>query len=124
MADRKEILIIDDEKDMVEMLKVRLEDAGYGVAMAFDGQAGLNKARNQKPDLIILDVMMPKLDGYHVSRILKFDEEFKGIPIIMLTGRGQEQDRATGKYVRADEYLVKPFENRELLEKIKRLIGE
>jgi DNA-binding response OmpR family regulator len=116
------ILIVDDEADLVETLSFRLEAAGYEVIKAFDGIEGLDKARSTSPDLIILDVMMPKMDGYHVCRMLKFDDRFKEIPIIMLTARGQEQDKHTGKEVHADCFITKPFESAELMAKIKELI--
>ena len=118
----KHILIIDDEQDMLDLLRPRLEAAGYEVSTAPDGQSGLDKAREEKPDLILLDVMMPKIDGYQVCRFLKFDEDYKHIPIILLTARGQEQDRETGKKVGADGYLTKPFEKEELLNTIDRLL--
>lgn len=123
MADKKRIMIVDDEKDLVETLTFRLEAAGYEVLAAFDGQEGLEKVRREKPDLILLDVMMPKLDGYQVCRMLKFDEKFKKTPVIMLTARGQEQDKNTGKTVGADAYMTKPFDSKALLDKIKELIG-
>lgn len=116
------ILIVDDERDLVETLAFRLETAGYKVACAYDGQEGLKKAKEEKPDLILLDVMMPKMDGYQVCRMLKFDQNFKNIPIIMLTARGQMQDKNIGKDVGADEYVTKPFESADLLERIKKLI--
>lgn len=116
------ILIIDDEPDLVETLTFRLQAAGYEVVQAFDGLEGLEKARSESPDLILLDVIMPKMDGYHVCRMLKFDERFRDIPIIMLTARGQEQDRVTGQEVRADMYITKPFEAAHLMEKIKELM--
>lgn len=119
----KKILVVDDEKDLVETLSFRLESAGYQVVTAGDGQEGLEKAREEKPDIILLDVMMPKMDGYQVCRMLKFDEEFKDTPVIMLTARGQDQDRETGKNVGANDYVTKPFEAKDLLEKIGKLIG-
>lgn len=119
---KKKILIIDDEAPFVETINVRLEFEGYEVLSAGDGQEGLEKAREIKPDLILLDVMMPKMDGYQVCRMLKFDDNFKDIPIIMLTARAQDTDRKTGKEVGANDYISKPFEMDELLEKIKELL--
>jgi DNA-binding response OmpR family regulator len=119
MAENKRIMIVDDERDLVETLTYRLEASGYTVLTAHDGEEGLEKAREEKPDLILLDVMMPKMDGYHVCRLLKFDEELKDIPIIMLTARGQEQDRKTGTDSGANDYVTKPFESSDLLKKIK-----
>jgi len=120
----KKILVVDDEQDLVEMVTARLEANGYEVISAYDGQEGLRKAQQEKPDLIILDVMMPKADGYKVSRMLKFDVKFKDIPIIMFTARAQEVDRQTSKEVGADAYITKPFEPEVLLAKIKELLGE
>ncbi|EKD50493.1 MAG: adenylate/guanylate cyclase [uncultured bacterium] len=122
MPATKRILIVDDERDLVETLTYRLEALGYEVLTAYDGQEGLDRVREEKPDLILLDVMMPKLDGYHVCRLIKFDDDLKGIPIIMLTARGQPQDRQTGRDSGADDYLTKPFESAVLLEKIQQLL--
>ena len=124
MSDRKRILIVDDEKDLVDILKARLEIEGYEILAAYDGQEGLEKAQEEKPDLILLDVMMPKMNGYQVCRLLKYDEEFQNIPVIIITARGQEQDKMTGDEVGADEYITKPFENGVLFAKIKELLGK
>lgn len=115
----EKILVVDDEPDIVETLSFRLEQEGYAVITAVDGLEALDKARNESPDLIILDIMMPKLDGFQVSRLLKFDERYQDIPIIMLTAKTQEQDVATGKKTGGDEYVKKPFDAKELMEKIK-----
>jgi len=123
MIEKKKILIVDDERDFVEMLKVRLESSGYEVDVAYDGQEGLDKARHDKPDLVVLDVMMPLLDGYHVCRLLKFDEQFNQIPVIILTARGRPEDRETGEDVGGDAYMVKPFDSKELLSKIQELLN-
>ncbi|HPW45708.1 MAG TPA: response regulator [bacterium] len=114
----KKILIIDDEVDLVETIKFRLESQGYQVETAYDGQEGLNKAKTIQPDLIILDVMMPKLDDYQVCRLLKFDVKFMHIKVLMLTARGQECDKNIGDDVRADAYMTKPFDGKVLLDKI------
>jgi len=124
MSEQKCILIVDDEKDMVDMLSLRLEAAGFRVCAAYDGQEGLGMVRKEKPDLILLDVMMPKLDGYQVCRMLKFDQKFRDIPIIMLTARSQEQDKATGGDVGADAYVTKPFESADLVAKIEKMLNK
>ena len=121
---KKRILLVDDEKDLIETLTFRLEANGYEVIKAYDGQDGLEKARKEKPDLMILDLMLPKMDGYKVCRMLKFDEKYKKIPIIMFTARAQESDIKIGKEVGADAYMTKPFEPQILLGKIKELLGE
>jgi DNA-binding response OmpR family regulator len=122
MADKKRILIVDDERDLVETITFRLEASGYEVLTAYDGAEGLEKARDEKPDIILLDVMMPKMDGYQVCRMLKFDEEFKNIPVLMLTARGQDQDKKTGNDVGADGYITKPFDSKVLLDSIKKCL--
>ncbi|NQT75574.1 MAG: response regulator [Candidatus Omnitrophica bacterium] len=120
--DKKRILIVDDEDDLRSMLKFRLEALDYDVLDAVDGQEGLDKARSSRPDLIILDLMLPKLDGFKVCRMLKFDEKHKHIPIIMFTARAQEKDKQIGKEMGADAYITKPFEPDVLLGKMKELL--
>ena len=119
----KKILIVEDEKDMVTGLKFNLEARDYTVVAAYDGETGYQKALAEKPDLVILDLMLPKIDGYKVCRMLKFDEKYKNIPIIMFTARTQESDRQLGKEVGADAYITKPFEPAALLSKIKELLS-
>lgn len=121
---KKTILIVDDELPFVETVKASLEFEGYEIVAVHDGQTGLEKAREIKPDLILLDVMMPKMNGYQVCRELKQSDETKGVPIIVLTAKAQESDKYWGKEVGADEYITKPFEMDELLEKIKSLLKE
>jgi DNA-binding response OmpR family regulator len=120
--DKKKILLIDDEEDIVHLVEFRLKAAGYEVISAFDGQSGLDKARSENPDLIILDLMLPKMDGYKVCRMLKFDEKYKHIPVIMFTARAQDNDKKTGEEVGADAYVIKPFEPQMLLGKIAELL--
>lgn len=119
---KKHILIVDDEVSLVEMITLRLEAGGFQVTKAYDGQAGLDKARNEKPDLIILDLMLPTLDGYKVCRMLKFDEKYKNIPIILFTAKTQDADKKLGADVGADAYIVKPFDASTLLNKIDQLL--
>jgi two-component system, OmpR family, alkaline phosphatase synthesis response regulator PhoP len=118
----KKILIIEDEIALVKILTLRLEANGYQVIFAIDGQKGLNLAREEKPDLIILDIMLPTMDGYQICRLLKYDGRFNQIPVIMVTAKGMDEDKKTGEQVGADAYFVKPFEPAELLEKIKELL--
>jgi two-component system alkaline phosphatase synthesis response regulator PhoP len=117
------ILIIDDEVDLVETIRFPLELQGYQVLVAYNGEEGLHLARKESPDLILLDLMLPKIDGYKICRLLKFDEKYKHIPIIMLTARSQEKDRLLGKETGADEYITKPFEMADLLSQIKKYIS-
>jgi len=119
---KKRILLIEDEADMVYALNLQLEAINCEVLSARDGQAGLDMARKEKPDLIILDLMLPKIDGYKICRLLKFDEKYKKIPIIMFTARAQEQDKKLGQEVGADAYITKPFDSKALLDKISALL--
>lgn len=118
----KKILIIEDEEVIASMLADRLKTQGFEVKVDSGGMSGLKTARIWKPDLIILDIMLPEMDGYKVSRLLKFDETYKHIPIIMLTARTQETDKQKGKEAGADAYITKPYEPDELLAKIKELL--
>ena len=93
MSESKKILIVDDEQDIVETLKFMLEAQGYECFCAYDGESGLSMAKEVLPDLMILDVMMPKINGYKISRLLKYDNKYKDIPIIMVTARSQEVSR-------------------------------
>ena len=124
MSEKKRILLVDDEEDLRKMLKFRLEAVGYEVNEASDGQEALDKARSAWPDLIILDLMLPKIDGYKVCRMIKFDEKHKHKPVIMFTARAQEKDKLIGKEMGADAYITKPFEPEVLLGKITELLGQ
>lgn len=120
---KKRILLVEDEKDMVYAVTLQLEANNYEVLTAHDGQEGLEKAKKEKPDLIILDLMLPKMDGYKVCGLLKADTRYNRIPIIMFTARAQESDKETGKEVGADAYITKPFEQEMLFAKIQELLG-
>jgi len=121
---KKRILLVDDEKDLVYAVSLQLEANHYEVLIAKDGQEALDKVRKEHPDLIILDLMLPKIDGFKVCRILKFDGKFKKIPIIMFTARAQDSDKELGREVLADSYITKPFEPQILLAKIRELLEE
>lgn len=116
------ILIVDDYPNVVEMLKVRLEAAGFEVFASYDGADGLQKSRALNPDLILLDVMLPKIDGFKICRLLKFDEKYRAIPIIMLTSRARDIDKETGMKMGADAYLYKPYDSAVLMRKIYELL--
>jgi len=120
----KKILVVDDEVDLVETVRFPLELEGFDVLVSYNGEDALNQARKEKPDLIILDLMLPKLDGYKVCRLLKFDERYKHIPILMLTAKTQEKDKILGKETGADEYITKPFEMDYLMEKVKAYLNK
>jgi DNA-binding response OmpR family regulator len=114
------ILIIEDETPMRTALTDVLEGEGYRVLSAADGESGLNRALEEKPDLILLDIMMPKLDGYEVAAELR--RLANPVPILMLTAKGQVEDRVTGLDAGADDYLVKPFSTEELLARVRALL--
>ncbi|OIO37228.1 MAG: hypothetical protein AUJ75_04600 [Candidatus Omnitrophica bacterium CG1_02_49_10] len=124
MVQGKKVLLVDDEEELVRAVSIRLRAAGYEVVTAGDGEEGLMKARSASPDLIILDLMMPKRDGYSVCRILKFDNNFKNIPILMLTARGQDKDKQMGTDLGADGYITKPFESEALLSAVKGFLNK
>lgn len=115
----KSILIIEDDDHIIELLKFNVENNGYQVSVAMDGQTGLNKAVNELPDLILLDLMLPGIDGIDVCNKLKNKERTKEIPIIMLTAKGHETDKILGLEIGADDYMTKPFSVRELMTRIK-----
>ena len=112
----KKILIVDDEKPLVEILKINLQKEGYETLEAFDGEAAVNIAMQEEPDLMLLDVMLPKLDGFSV---LKKIREKSSVPILMLTAREEEFDKVLGLELGADDYITKPFSIRELMARIK-----
>jgi len=120
----RKILIVDDEPDVASLLNLMLKSKGYETIIAGDGQEALEKARHEKPDLIVLDIMLPRLDGYKVARMLKFDEKFSHIPIIMVTAKIQEKDKKTGLEMGADAYVTKPFDTAMLLEKINEVLAK
>jgi len=122
MSEKKRILVIEDEEAMVDLVKMRLEANGYEVITAYDGQEGLDKARKLEPDLIILDLMLPKMDGYKVCGLLKADTRYSKIPVVMFTAKVQEDDVKLGKEVGADAYITKPFEPQTLLGEIEALL--
>lgn len=121
---RPRVLVVDDEPDLVRILEFGLKAAGYAVETAPDGQEGLKKARESKPDVILLDLMLPKLDGYKVCRLLKFDERYKHIPIVILSARTQEGDQALAHEMGANRFLTKPYEFSEILDHIQALLKE
>jgi two-component system, OmpR family, phosphate regulon response regulator PhoB len=114
----KSVLVIDDEQDVIDLLTLSLSKAGLKVRSALDGVAGLTKARKEQPALIVLDLMMPKMPGLEVCKLLKADPGTQAIPIIMLTAKAEEIDRVLGLEVGADDYVTKPFSPRELLLRI------
>ncbi len=118
----KTILVIEDEKDLAELISFNLEKEGYRVLTAVDGASGLESARCNVPDLILLDLMLPAISGVEICKILKKSEKTSRIPIIILTAKGEEIDRVVGFEIGADDYVVKPFSNRELMLRIKAVL--
>jgi CheY-like chemotaxis protein len=119
---KKKILVVEDQAAIINMLRMRLEANNYEVITAGDGQEGLEKARKENPNLIILDIMLPKMNGYKVCQLLKADPKHRTIPIIISSGRTPQEIRKVGQEVGADAYVSKPFEAGVLLSKIKELI--
>lgn len=118
----KKILVVEDDPHCLQTLKDRLESNGYEVTTAEDGEIGLARAKAESPDLIILDVMLPKKHGYTICWFLKSEKKYRHIPIIMLTARTQEADVALGGDVGADAYICKPFDMEALLSKIREFL--
>jgi two-component system alkaline phosphatase synthesis response regulator PhoP len=119
---KRVVLIIDDEEDLIELVRYNLEKEGFGVLSALDGESGLSLAVAQKPDIIVLDLMLPGMDGLDVCRLLRADSGASGIPIIFLTAKASEADRIVGLELGADDYMTKPFSPRELAARIKALL--
>jgi len=120
----KKILIVDDEPDAVELLSIRLKSNGYDVISALDGKACLKKAVEEKPDLVILDILLPKINGFEVCKRLKERDETKDIPVIMLTALAKEQDLSKGLEEGVDCFITKPFNPEDLLCEIKTVLTE
>ena len=118
------ILVVDDEIYIVHILDFSLGMEGYTVVTALDGEQALDKARAEKPDLIVLDIMMPKLDGYETCKRLKADDATKSIPVILLSAKGRNVDQKIGFEVGADDYITKPFSPRKLVERINAILGQ
>jgi two-component system phosphate regulon response regulator PhoB len=119
---KQKILVVDDEPDAIELIEFNLKANGYEVATAADGEEALQKSRAILPNLIILDLMLPEVDGMEVCKILRRDQRTSGIPIIMLTAKAAEIDRVLGLELGADDYVTKPFSPRELVLRVKRLL--
>ena len=115
-AKKKHILVVDDDPLVVKVLRDPLERAGYQVGVAYHGLEALQRVKERRPDLIILDILMPLLDGFKVARFLKFDKRFKDIPIIVLTSRATEGERRMGEQVGANEFLFKPLKLPQIMD--------
>ncbi len=119
----KKILIVDDRSEVVELVKVTLEGEGYQSIDASDGSEALEKIRLEKPDLILLDIVMPKMDGFEVLSEVRKDPKTKDIPIIMLSAKGQKLDQEKGKELGATGYIIKPFSPSALLKRIEEILA-
>jgi two-component system alkaline phosphatase synthesis response regulator PhoP len=117
------VLVVDDEVYILHILDFSLNAEGYEVITAEDGEQALAKAKSEQPDLVVLDVMMPKIDGYEACRKLKQDPKMKDVPVILLTAKGRDIDRKLGLEVGADDYITKPFSPNKLIEKIGSFLG-
>jgi DNA-binding response OmpR family regulator len=117
------ILLVDDEADTFEVVGFKLREAGFEPIQASDGRAALTKARSERPALIVLDLMLPEIDGLDVCRLLRRDPSTASIPIIMLTAKAAETDRIVGLEIGADDYVTKPFSPRELVLRVKKLLA-
>jgi DNA-binding response OmpR family regulator len=122
-ADQPVVLAADDDEDILELITFRLERSGYTVVQARDGEEAWNLARTQEPDLAVLDVMMPKIDGFELTRRLRAHEATSRMPIILLTARAQDADVQEGFDAGADDYLRKPFSPQELRARVQAILG-
>jgi two-component system alkaline phosphatase synthesis response regulator PhoP len=118
------ILVVDDEVYIVHILDFSLGMEGYEVVTALDGEQAIEQAHTERPDLIVLDIMMPKLDGYETCKMLKADPQTRNIPVILLSAKGRNVDQKIGFDVGADDYITKPFSPRKLVERINALLGQ
>ena len=116
------ILVVDDEVNITQILEFSIGAEGYEVISAANGEEAIDKARREQPDLIILDVMMPKIDGYEACRILKANPLTKGIPVVLLTAKGRDIDKRLGYEVGATDYIIKPFSPNKLVDRIHQLL--
>jgi len=119
---REKILVVDDEEDILELVRHNLAREGYRIICAKTGESAINKARSEKPDLMVLDLMLPGMDGLAVARKLKSDAATHHIPIVMLTAKGEEADIVTGLELGADDYITKPFSPRVLSARVRAVI--
>jgi two-component system alkaline phosphatase synthesis response regulator PhoP len=120
MAER--ILVVDDDRAIVRLVRAYLEQAGYQVLVAYDGDEALHRLRSERPDLVVLDLMMPKRDGWEVTRIVRGDQDLARVPIVVLTARVEDQDKVIGLELGADDYVTKPFNPREVVARVRAVL--
>ena len=122
MSDTRRILCIEDEPEMIDLIRLILERKGFEVLGAVGGQEGLEAVRSEKPDLVLLDLMMPDVDGWEVYRQMKADEELKAIPVVVVTAKAQSIDKVLGLHIaKVDDYVTKPFGPGDLVEAVDRV---
>ncbi|MGQ9654896.1 MAG: response regulator, partial [Thermodesulfobacteriota bacterium] len=119
---QKKILVVEDEEDLLDLIDYNLRQAGFRVLRAADGQEGLRLAQREKPDLVILDLMLPKMDGKEVCRRIRQGEQTRLVPVVMVTAKSEEIDRIIGFEIGADDYVTKPFSMRELVLRIEAVL--
>lgn len=119
---RQRILVVDDDKSIIKVVRGYLEQAGYTVYAAYDGESALHTVRSEKPDLLVLDLMLPDRDGWEITRILRADPTFGALPILMLTARVEDTDKIVGLELGADDYVTKPFNAREIVARVRALL--
>ena len=124
MTTKKKILVVDDEDDILNSLELVLQEKGYEVLTAGGGQEALTQAQMAKPDLVLLDIMMPQMDGWEVLKLLRVDDETAKVPVAMLSARTDAQDRVQGLQEGAVDYIFKPFSLEDLLNKIESIFGQ
>ncbi len=122
-AANKKILIVDDEKALVSLVSLHVKTAGYEVLVANDGWTAIDMCKRDKPDLVILDLMLPKLNGWEVCRRIREDDAIKNTAVLMLSARGETDDKVRGFDVGADDYVTKPFSPRELVARVNRILA-
>jgi two-component system response regulator VicR len=125
MDQKPRVLVIEDELEMINMIKIILESKNFEVIGAVGGKEGLNAIREHKPDLLLLDLMMPEVDGWEVYRQMKADSELKDIPVVVVTAKSQQIDRVLGlRIAKVDDYITKPFEPGDLIESVNRVLQD
>lgn len=116
------ILVVDDDRSIVKVVRSYLEQAGFAVRVAYDGESALHQLRSEKPDLLVLDLMLPDRDGWEITRIIRSDPNLGAMPIIMLTARVEDTDKIVGLELGADDYITKPFNTREIVARVRALL--
>ncbi|MFH2046736.1 MAG: response regulator [Pseudomonadota bacterium] len=119
---KEKIMVVDDEEDILELIRHNLAREGYRIVCASDGESAVNMAKTEKPDVIVLDLMLPGIDGLEVAKKLKYNQQTRNIPIVMLTAKGEDADIVTGLEIGADDYITKPFSPRVLIARIRAVI--